>query len=1153
MADDVLVPTKISELPQGASIADAAIEISQNGSPPTSYKMPAGIAGVAAKSFVKSRVLSAPPGSPSENDRYIIAAGGSGAWAGFDNYVAEWLLNGSGAGAWYVTAQPTFMYVADEDIIAHKLGGVWQLAAPTATTIKSATTAAQPGSPTAWDIYFTGVAPTGAAWSGHPNVLATWTGSTWTFIAPKTSNTYHATDSAADYVWNGSTLNPKLIIHSSVAATLAAADAIATTLGAELWIDSNWTLGANTTLNAPIVRFCGGTITCGIYNLIVNGFAEIRSRAIILNSTGTAKFTNGNYPAIGFGIAPATTDNFALFQTLVTNVGSVGGGRIILENGLHTFSNTNIAWKSGVNLYMRIEGGEAEINWSTAAAFANSNGFVHLDDTAAGGISNTVAVSNAIAEFDGIVYTADASGFTVGDNVQVRSSEWWNTSDRVVLVTYLASTAMAFGAMIKNSSGFYVNTNSAGGTTGAASPPTGTGTNITDGTVTWCWVPATDLTYQEQWAATTAVVIGAVRVSNIGRWYVCVQAGTTGATAPTSTSTTPITDGTVKWRYLYRSNGRKGEFATVQFINTGVSPNAIYVTGPISTSYALAGAGATTFTVQISKVTFSTAKFGKGITFKGKGFPSDATLIGPDNYYNPVTLPDIGILARFATVEYDCSFVNVEQFCIQEDSCFNSVHRDHRSALFNVKHLESNQYYYYPHTCTTGTRLTGGSSINARHDYSTDGSASSSPAAKDYGIPRDIVAVNVRAENIWQAAFDTHAAGIDCGAYACQVTVTERAAAIKSRSRRSKFSGIKGVGTASSGDFTDGMISIYFDGGDIDIDGCTMEGGYMGLYIEGMSGVSSRIRVSGYTGRNQAMSGIRLGGVDEDEFDQVEFDNCQISGSGDVSLYVRGTVRRLSINAPSIVGGTYGIRTINATVTSLELSGHNLSSSTNELLYLEKVTGFNIGGGTLTHTSASIALRLRDCVGGTLGAQRITLPTSYATCAIYLNATGAGTLDRVVVAPGQQIYSPSVSGVALQCDTNATNCDVFSINTNCPTIISTGSGLTNFFEDAPQQSVTIASGSISIRRGVREVFVDTEGAASTDDLDTIVWNGVATYKPLILRANSNARTVVVKNGTGDIACNADRSLDNSNDRWTCDWGGPGNNVFCELAFADNGA
>jgi len=39
---------------------------------------------------VKDRGLAAPPGSPAAGDRYIVAAGASGAWAGHESEIAAW-------------------------------------------------------------------------------------------------------------------------------------------------------------------------------------------------------------------------------------------------------------------------------------------------------------------------------------------------------------------------------------------------------------------------------------------------------------------------------------------------------------------------------------------------------------------------------------------------------------------------------------------------------------------------------------------------------------------------------------------------------------------------------------------------------------------------------------------------------------------------------------------------------------------------------------------------------------------------------------------------------------------------------------------------------------------------------------------------------
>jgi len=65
---------------------------------------------------VKDKDTLAPPASPSDGDRYLIAGTGTGGWTGYDNYIAEY---DSGTSAWVYTApsEGMMVYVDDEDDI----------------------------------------------------------------------------------------------------------------------------------------------------------------------------------------------------------------------------------------------------------------------------------------------------------------------------------------------------------------------------------------------------------------------------------------------------------------------------------------------------------------------------------------------------------------------------------------------------------------------------------------------------------------------------------------------------------------------------------------------------------------------------------------------------------------------------------------------------------------------------------------------------------------------------------------------------------------------------------------------------------------------------------------------------------------------------
>ena len=95
--------------------------------------------------------------------------------------------------------------------------------------------------------------------------------------------------------------------------------------------------------------------------------------------------------------------------------------------------------------------------------------------------------------------------------------------------------------------------------------------------------------------------------------------------------------------------------------------------------------------------------------------------------------------------------------------------------------------------------------------------------------------------------------------------------------------------------------------------------------------------------------------------------------------------------------------------------------------------------------------------------------------------------------------------------------------------------------------VTIASNAITISSSY--VRVDTEGDASTDDLDTI--NGGKIGQLLILRARNSSRTVVVKDA-GNLDIEGDFTMNHSRDcivLLCIDDGG--SNDFIEIARSNN--
>jgi len=80
------------------------------------------------------------------------------------------------------------------------------------------------------------------------------------------------------------------------------------------------------------------------------------------------------------------------------------------------------------------------------------------------------------------------------------------------------------------------------------------------------------------------------------------------------------------------------------------------------------------------------------------------------------------------------------------------------------------------------------------------------------------------------------------------------------------------------------------------------------------------------------------------------------------------------------------------------------------------------------------------------------------------------------------------------------------------------------------------------------IDVDTEGAAATDDLDTI--NGFSNGNILIIHPASSARTVVAKDGTGNLLLAGDFSMDHASDTLTLIYWDL-NNYWLEISRSNN--
>ena len=89
------------------------------------------------------------------------------------------------------------------------------------------------------------------------------------------------------------------------------------------------------------------------------------------------------------------------------------------------------------------------------------------------------------------------------------------------------------------------------------------------------------------------------------------------------------------------------------------------------------------------------------------------------------------------------------------------------------------------------------------------------------------------------------------------------------------------------------------------------------------------------------------------------------------------------------------------------------------------------------------------------------------------------------------------------------------------------------------------SGAVTVTHSYH--LIDTDNDATSDDLDTI--NGGTAGQMLLIRAQNDGRTVVVKNGTGNLTLSANFTLDHSTDSLLLMYVGPN---WIEISRSSNG-
>ena len=104
----------------------------------------------------------------------------------------------------------------------------------------------------------------------------------------------------------------------------------------------------------------------------------------------------------------------------------------------------------------------------------------------------------------------------------------------------------------------------------------------------------------------------------------------------------------------------------------------------------------------------------------------------------------------------------------------------------------------------------------------------------------------------------------------------------------------------------------------------------------------------------------------------------------------------------------------------------------------------------------------------------------------------------------------------------------------------------NFVKTTDEKEITISGGVIDVTQSYHTI--ETEGAAATDDINTINAETLEDNTILILRATSSTRTVVLKDDVDNLRLAGDCTLDHSRDTITLIGNG---GLWYELARSNN--
>jgi acetyltransferase-like isoleucine patch superfamily enzyme len=610
--------------------------------------------------------------------------------------------------------------------------------------------------------------------------------------------------------------------------------------------------------------------------------------------------------------------------------------------------------------------------------------------------------------------------------------------------------------------------------------------------------------------------------------------------------------------YVIDDGGTRAEFLRVRYVDASAS--RVYFTTPTQEPYDI-GLG----TVTLGKITFATGGW-SDMTIKGKGSnPLGWPTYDPPTYGQWTGTAEVNDALQANRGDYgiECiwgrdlvfrnlRFVDVENQTIFLQSCFGGVVEGCSFEFNSIR--ERSQYGVALYRGTSNVRIANNFCINCRH-FVTTGSTASTSQDYFFGVPHNCTVTSNVVLGSWQSGIDLHRSG---HSFTIVGNVIQGYfAGIKTRAARVVISNNVCIGpnaTEAQADY-DG-IQVFYNATDVLVTGNKIYGHTAGIRVDTPDADYENLVITNNVINDCASYGIR---VDSGAFvgRRIKVDGNLIKNHTNYGISLDGAFQDVSVNGNTVhstQANTYGIRTTGSgTREGLSVSNNILRGHTLDSIYLDGWSNVTVSANQCHGGNTNgVHLRVVDCKRGTVAANHVELPAgATGGTGIFISATGSGTCQDLAI-DANQVYAHTSVGTGIGFSAQADQHHTVGATNNCRTCatpVAQSTEVTIRNDVFIRNSATIAAGVVTAPRGSRRsLIVDTEGAAATDDLDTVSYGG-REGDLLTLRAASAARDVVVKDGTGNMRTAGDCTLASDNDSIMLEWRG---SVWVEVCRSING-